>query len=330
MYQSIQGTKQVTQYLNNNDYLTREGVIMMKIYFHRLLTILTMSVLMFMSAGVMAGSTPVFVSTDWLAKHMNDKDVIIVDMTMGGMQYNRFHIPGAIRLDYAAIVKRRRDRVSIRLSNDELARVLGGAGISADSYVVIYDDMGGLNAGRLFWEMERIGHNKVSVVQGGLVTWILEDRKVINKPTARKPITHTKFTAGRANEATMLDVVKASNDKQVTLLDVRTDMEYLGNPRMPRSGHVPGALWWPWLDNVDFEKGFILFEEGKINQTLAKLGVKDKKQSLIVYCKSGHRASQAYLTLRSLGYENVKLYDGSMDEYARVRTNPLVMGKQPK
>ncbi|GMR08912.1 MAG: rhodanese-like domain-containing protein [Gammaproteobacteria bacterium] len=302
---------------------------MMNSYLQKLLAILTMSALLFMSTGVMAGSTPVFVSTDWLAKHINDKDVIIVDMTMGGMQYNRFHIPGAIRLDYGEIVKRRRDRVSVRLSNDELARVLGGAGISADSYVVIYDDMGGLNAGRLFWEMERIGHKKVSVVQGGLVTWILEYRKVTNKPTVRKPVTHKKFTAGRNNEAMMLDVVKASNDKQVTLLDVRTDMEYVGNPRMPRTGHVPGALWWPWMDNVAFEKGFILVEEDKINQSLARLGVKDKKQPVIVYCKSGHRAAQAYLTLRSLGYENVKLYDGSMDEYARVRTNPLVMGKQP-
>lgn len=294
------------------------------------LTFLALALLVFTSINSYAASTPIFVSTDWLAKHMNDKHVIVVDMTMGGMQYERFHIPGAIRLGYGEIIKRRKDRVSVRLSNDQLAKVLGQAGISADSHVVIYDDMGGMNAGRLFWEMERIGHNKVSVVQGGLVTWILEHRKVTNKPTARKPVTHTKFTAVRANEAMMADVIKASNDKQITLLDVRSDEEYLGHPRMPRSGHIPGAKWWPWEDNVNFEKGFTLVEAGKINQALAKVGVKDKKQPVIVYCRSGHRASQAYLTLRSLGYENVKLYDGSMAEYARVKSNPLVLGKQPK
>jgi thiosulfate/3-mercaptopyruvate sulfurtransferase len=66
-----------------------------------------------------------------------------------------------------------------------------------------------------------------------------------------------------------------------------------------------------------------------VNKKLQKLGVTDKKQPLLVYCRSGHRAAQSYLTLRNLGYENVKLYDGSMAEYSLNKNNPLKKGMLP-
>jgi thiosulfate/3-mercaptopyruvate sulfurtransferase len=166
-------------------------------------------------------------------------------------------------------------------------------------------------------------------VQGGLVAWILEHRKVTNKPARRKPVSYQIKGKGRANEAVLADVIKASNDKTATLLDVRSDREYLGHPRVPRSGHVPGAQWWPWEGNVNIEQNFYLTDSNKISETLAKIGVKDKKQPLIVYCRSGHRAAQSYLTLRNLGYENVRLYDGSMAEYSKIKSNPLTLGSKP-
>ena len=107
-------------------------------------------------AGVGHASS-VMVDTAWLKQHKNDANVVLVDMS-GDPQYQRFHIPGAIYLGYGNLVeKRKKDKVSVRIPDVRLYKVLGLLGISRDSHVVIYDDMGGLHAGRLYWELERIG-----------------------------------------------------------------------------------------------------------------------------------------------------------------------------
>jgi len=269
-------------------------------------------------------AAPIYVEHDWLAKNLNGKNIVVVDMTTDGVQYLRFHIPGAVRLSYQDIVTKRKDKVSVRVPDAYLYKVLGNLGISRDKHIVIYDDMGGLDAGRLFWELERIGHPKMSVLRGGLVKWVLAGHRVDNKPVKSFATQYKSDETGRNNEAT-LDTIR--NHVSSTLLDVRSIEEYAGHPRYPRSGHIPGAKWWPWESNVDFERGFVPRSDEVLQGELNKLGVKDKTKPLILYCRSGHRAAQSYLTLRSLGYTDVKLYDGSMAEYASKRELPLQKGK---
>ena len=102
----------------------------------------------------------------------------------------------------------------------------------------------------------------------------------------------------------------------------------MGDSKKKKGGHVPGAKWWPWQQGVDFANGFARADKKKIEQLLQKAGVYNKKKPVIVYCRSGHRASQTYLTLRSLGYEKVKLYANSMNEYGRSGSK-LIQGKNP-
>lgn len=276
-----------------------------------------------------AHAEPVFVDTQWLSENQNRKDVVLIDMS-GELQYSRFHIPGAISLDYSELVQRRKkDRVSVRLENSDLYKLLGSKGIKADHYLVIYDDFGGLNAGRLFWELERIGHKRMSVVNGGLVKWILEGRKVTNTPFTRNPGIYVAAGKGRNNETELNEVLQASKSEQVTLLDVRSRDEYLGFRGYPRTGHIPNARWWPWDETVNFEKAFLLKSSTELLDSLRKAGVGSAKQEILLYCQSGHRASQAYLTLRSLGYTNLKIYDGSMAEYSRIPDAPIRQGMQP-
>jgi len=285
--------------------------------------------LLMISAPVSAGQSPLFVTTDWVAKHKDDKDVVLVDMS-GDTQYSRFHIPGAISLDYGYLVMRRKkDRVSVRVDDKTLYVVLGQTGVSRDSHVVIYDDFGGLNAGRLYWELERIGHQKMSIVNGGLVSWILENRKVTNVPAKPLPVKYIPGKGGRNNEIGMTGVTAAMSDGKTTIVDVRSEDEYKGYPKFPRTGHIPGARWWSWENSVDIENGFVQTKREKLMDELAGLGIKDKQQPLVVYCRSGHRAAQGYLSLRSLGFENVRVYDGSMAEYGQDKTAPLKKGMQP-
>lgn len=273
-------------------------------------------------------AAPALVDGAWLEKQLADPKLVIVDMSDDDTQYLRFHLPGAVRLPYDVLVKERKtDRVKVRLDDAELARVLGRLGIARDSRVVIYDDLGGLNAARLFWELERLGHPEVSVLDGGLVRWILDGRKVVNNAPRRVPATYAPAARGRANEAALADV-RAAGQNHTLLLDVRSDEEYLGEAKKPRTGHVPGARLWPWEAGVDFERGFVQRDAAQLKKSLAQLGA-DPNVPVIAYCRSGHRAARAYLTLRALGYDQVRVYANSMNEYALTRDAPLKQGQQP-
>lgn len=251
-------------------------------------------------------------------------------MSSDQTQYQRFHIPGAIYLGYGNLVqKRRKDKVSLRISDQRLYKILGYLGISRNSHVVIYDDMGGLNAGRLYWELERIGHPRVSVVNGGLVKWILEGRKVENKYNERKAVRYVAGNAINNNEIYLAQIKQLVQNKKRILLDVRSKEEYIGHPKYKRSGHIPGARLWPWNDTVDFTNGFVLKQPDVLLASLKRAGVAKKTDPLVLYCRSGHRASQAYLVLKQLGFNNILLYDGSMAEYSRDLDAPIKQGINP-
>jgi thiosulfate/3-mercaptopyruvate sulfurtransferase len=276
-----------------------------------------------------AHAAPVWVDGAWLAARLNDAKVALIDMSDDDAQYQRFHLPGARRLPYGALVKPRRpDGVKVRLDDHELAALLGRIGVTRDKHVVIYDDMGGLNAARLFWELERIGHPAVSVLDGGLVQWVLDGRKVVNNAPKPVPTAYRIDGKGRANEATLADMRAVSGNGGV-LLDVRSEEEYVGESRKSRTGHVPGARWWPWEQGVNFDNGFARQKDEPLRASLRQAGAGDPKAPVIAYCRSGHRAAQTYLTLRGLGYENIRLYANSMNEYDKARDAPLTQGKQP-
>jgi thiosulfate/3-mercaptopyruvate sulfurtransferase len=276
-------------------------------------------------------AAPVTVDGVWLEQHLRDPDLVVVDMTDDELQYNRYHIPGAVRLAYGDLVKSRRDgRAQSMLSDAELTALLGHLGIQRSARVVIYDDVGGLNAGRLFLELERLAHPAVSVLDGGLVRWVLDGRRVDNIPVVRQTVVYQSGPERRANIAGLAEVRQASaNAGSAVLLDVRSRDEYLGSDREARSGHVPRARWWPWEHSVRMESGFLFQEPETLLASLEKVGAGDTNTPVILYCRSGHRASQSYLMLRRLGFENVRVHAGSMLEYLLDRRAPLVRGAAP-
>lgn len=283
---------------------------------------------LFLFAGL-AQASPVLVDAAWLAKRLDDPNVVVLDMSSDETQYQRFHLPGAVYFpNYYLMRQRKQDKVITRLSQKELVFMLGQLGIMRNQHVVLYDDLGGLNAGRMFFELESIGHPKVSVLDGGLVKWILEGRKVVNTPYQRPQTRYGEISNTRQNEAHLADV-DAAKKSGVVVIDARSQEEYVGDMQKRQGGHVPGARWWEWSDSVAMNQGFVRKPVQELTNKLQGLGVTDKKKPVIAYCRTGHRAAQTYLTLRSLGYENVKLYANSMSEYGLKRRSNLVLGTKP-
>jgi len=268
-------------------------------------------------------AAPVLVDTDWLANNINKKNIVVID-TSDHTQYMRFHIPSAIHIDYSEITyKRKKDKVSVQVPNDYFIKLLSQQGITNDSYIIIYDDMGGLNAGRLFWQLEQIGHKNVSVLNGGLVKWVLEHKKVDNKNHKLLPAIYKANKTGKRDNLANIDTFKSNNN---LIIDARSKEEYTGHPRVRRSGHIPEAVLWDWQNNVDFENSFQIKTASQIMKEQRHINFDNKNQEVIAYCRSGHRASQTYLTLRNMGFEKVKLYDGSMSEYSQNKNAPLDLG----
>jgi thiosulfate/3-mercaptopyruvate sulfurtransferase len=275
-------------------------------------------------------AAPVLVDSVWLEEHLKDGNMVIVDMTEDDLQYTRFHLPGAVRLAYHDLLQPRGPgKPSARLDDRQFFALLGRLGIARNTHVVIYDDMGGLNAGRLFLELEHIQHPEVSVLDGGLVTWVLSGKRVDNTPHLHKPAHYQSGNAVRANLASLSDVTSSRTLAVPLLLDVRSHDEYTGNPQDARSGHIPGALWWPWEQSISTGSGFVFHGEEVLKASLEKVGLKDRHAPVILYCQTGHRASQSYLTLRRLGFDNVRVHTGSMYEYLMAKTAPVTRGLLP-
>ncbi len=271
----------------------------------------------------------ILIDSKTLLKKINNKDLVIIDMS-DDTQYQRFHIPNALYLPYRAINQRNKQHISKSIGSDNVTKLLSYMGVSEKNDIVIYDDMAGLHASRLYWELERLGHKKVAILNGGLVSWVLNNYKVTNTVINPKKASYVASKASSITVASLADVTAASKNANTVLLDVRSKEEYFGNPKNPRSGHVPGARWWPWQQAVDFENGFTQKKSSDIMKTLQSVGVSNKNTDIIVYCQSGHRAGQTYMTLKNLGFTKVRLYDGSMAEYTSIKTAPLVRGANPQ
>ena len=277
-----------------------------------------------------AYASDVLVNTKWLKSNISNPDLVIIDMS-DETQYQRFHIQNAIQLPYRILNQKLKNGVSISIGSDNIVKLLGLLGITTTSHVVVYDDTGGLHASRLLWELERINHPKVSLLDGGLVKWILEGNPVTATSFQPKSKTHYPLpkSFNTKTTATITDVLPASRAKDTLLIDVRSKEEYIGNVKQRRSGHIPGAKLWNWDNAINFQDQFKFKTSKELTAELSNIGLNKKNQSVILYCRSAHRASQSYVTLRTLGFIKVKIYDGSMNEYGITANAPLTKGPKP-
>lgn len=274
------------------------------------------------------------VSTQWLADHLNDPDLRIVDIR--GIvkpateppphyfnkheDYLRDHIPGAVFIDWVHEITNPADPRHTQIAPPKrYAAAMSRAGIGDDTFVVVYDD-GGIFAPRFWWTLNYYGHTQVAVLDGGYSKWTAEGHPI----TAEVPIVEpTSFTA-RPNPALRrtADEVLAKLNSDTILLDVRTELEYNGQAsRAHRMGHIPGA--------VNNHRATLIHEDGTLlppdalRQQFASVGITADSPEVICYCNGGVSASFSLWAMHIAGFENSTLYDGSWKEWGGDDSKPI-------
>ena len=262
-----------------------------------------------------------FVTTDWLAAHLSDPKVAIVDASWflpaanrkPDEEYLAGHIPGAVYFDIDAVADKSTGLPHMLLAPDAFAAAVGALGIGDDMTVVIYDEAGLFSAPRVWWEFAAMGAPDIRILEGGGPKWRAEGRALESGPARRAPATFTPhFHADLVRD---FDQVKAALDAHAMVVDARPGPRFAGREPEPRpglkSGHMPGALSAPAGDLV---ANGMLRPAAELKAIFERAGV-DLTQSIVTSCGSGVTASTLRLALLTAGARDVAVYDGSWAEW---------------
>lgn len=261
------------------------------------------------------------VDTAWLAAHLKDADVRIVDLRARG--YADGHIPGAVWLDNNAI--RIADRPPTFLPTPaEFEDLMARLGISNTTKVIAYDDRGGIYATRLWWILDYYGHTNFALLDGGWTKWTLEQRTTSTAVPAFTPASFT-VKSGSVKVATAQDVLAAINKPGVKLVDARTQAEIEGKDlrNIKRGGFIESSVPVYWEDTFDpTTKAFKSAAE--IEKLYRDRGIQPTDE-VITYCQVGMRASHDLFTLALIGHDLTKLrnYYGSWEEWGNRNDTPI-------
>lgn len=269
------------------------------------------------------------VSTDWVAEHLDDPSVVMVESDEDVLLYDTGHIPGAVKIDWHTDLND--PLVRDYLGSEAFADLLSRHGITRDHTVVFYGDNFNWWAAYALWVFKLFGHPDTRLMDGGRALWKAEGRPMETEVPQRP---RTEYPVPKRNDAS----IRAFRDEVVThlkaggpLVDVRSPQEFSGEllhmPDYPqegalRGGHIPGAANVPWKRAANEDGTFKTAEElREIYFQEMGLGPKDE---VIAYCRIGERSSHTWFVLKHLlGLSRVRNYDGSWTEWGNLVGAPI-------
>jgi thiosulfate/3-mercaptopyruvate sulfurtransferase len=271
----------------------------------------------------------ILVSTEWLAGHLDDPSVVVVESDEDVLLYETGHIPGAIKVDWHADLNDA--LVRDYLDPDAFAALMERKGIAPDSTIVFYGDNFNWWATYALWVFSLFGHRDVRLLDGGRAKWIAEQRpfttEPVTRPTTVYPVPARDDSAIRA----FLPDAVAHSGARKPLVDVRSPEEFRGerlhmadypNEGALRGGHIPGARNVPWKRAANEDGSFRSVEELRAIY-LDEQGL-TPDDDVITYCRIGERSSHTWFVLTHLlGFPRVRNYDGSWTEYGNAVRVPI-------
>jgi thiosulfate/3-mercaptopyruvate sulfurtransferase len=269
------------------------------------------------------------VSTEWLADHLTDQSIVVVESDEDVLLYETGHIPGAVKVDWQqdlndAVV---RDYVD----GSGFAKLMSEKGIGRDATLVFYGDNFNWWAAYALWVFSLFGHTDLRLLDGGRQKWVAEGRPLTTEVPRRVTTDYPVIDRHDAPLRAFRDDVLAHIGQSGKLVDVRSPQEFSGEllhmPDYPqegalRGGHIPGAANVPWKRAANEDGSFKARRELEAIYR-DEVGL-DPADDVIAYCRIGERSSHTWFVLTQLlGYPNVRNYDGSWTEWGNVVGLPI-------
>ncbi|WP_339760940.1 3-mercaptopyruvate sulfurtransferase [uncultured Sulfitobacter sp.] len=282
----------------------------------------------------MSDDPKTLVSTDWLAQHIKDPDLRLLDASwylpdMGRdpkAEYDAAHIPGARFFDIDEISDARSDLPHMAPPAEKFMSRMRAMGVGDGHQVVVYDGAGLMSAARVWWLFKLMGQDNVAVLDGGMPKWVAEGRKTEDMP----PIPRDRHMTVRFQNQLIRDVTQvaqASKLKDPQIVDARAAGRFRGDDPEPREGlrpgHIPGSRNLPYTDLLNADKTMKSVDAMKAAFEAA--GV-DLSRAVITSCGSGITAAVLGLALERMGHKSWSLYDGSWAEWGMFPTVPVATG----
>lgn len=243
----------------------------------------------------------------WLSQHLTDPTVKVVALTPADA-FAAGHIPGAAQIDWPDLNLADTSDPAIAQWQAEIEEKLTNLGLSSSDTVVIYDE-GSLFSARLWWILDQLGHADKRILNGGLPAWSAAGGQIETGPSTVQPAAMPyKGTPNPANLAPLTFVRDTLNDPDVVRVDARSAEEYA-------AGHIPGAINVDYPLNAQPQDPKTWKPAAELRAMYESLGITPDK-TVIPYCTTGVRSAVTYFTLRLLGYEDVRLYSGSWQEWS--------------
>jgi thiosulfate/3-mercaptopyruvate sulfurtransferase len=270
----------------------------------------------------------VLVSTDWLAEHLDDEDVVVAEVDEDPDLYEDGHIRGAVKLHWRDDLQ---DPVERDLVEQErFEELLGERGIAGDTTVVVYGDKNNWFAAYAYWYLKIYGHADVRILDGGRQKWIDERRELTAEPAAPSAVSYTATPRDESIRARRDQVLAWIGASDRALVDVRSPQEYSGELMAPpgyeqegasRTGHIPSAQSIPWAQAVRDDGTFR--PAGELRELYGGKGVTEDKK-VTAYCRIGERSAHTWFVLHELlGFADVRNYDGSWTEWGNLVDVPI-------
>lgn len=268
------------------------------------------------------------VDTKWAAEHLQDPKIRILEVSVDATAFDQGHIPGAVALNWFRDLEEH--PVRNIASREKIEHLLGQAGVSNDTTVLLYGDNNNWFAAYAYWLLKYYGHRDARLINGGRKKWIDEGRPLTKEPTKVAPAVYKAQEPKAAIRALRELVLASVGSRDRALVDVRSPKEFTGELLAPehlpqegaqRGGHIPGAANIPWGEAVAVDGTFKPVDE--LRKLYEGKGIKPEKE-IIAYCRIGERSSHTWFVLTELlGYPKVRNYDGSWTEYGSLIGAPI-------
>lgn len=265
---------------------------------------------------------PVVIEATDLHQHLSDSNILIIDLS-SEENYAKAHIPGAIHLPPSRLLCGCGPIPNKRPTDEQITQLCRDIGLTPETLVVAYDDQMGPWAGRLMWTLNIAGHDKCSVLNGQLNSWL--SNGFTTEAEANQPI-ESDFSPSFNYEliADKACILNQINTDDIQIWDARSKAEFDGEKiiNAQKGGHIPGAKHLEWTDCLISSSDLRLKPVEELRNLLHKSGL-DPEQTIVTHCQTHRRSGLTYLVARYLEFKDIRCYDGSWFEWGNLTDTPV-------